>query len=483
MRYPLHASRLTALLLAVTGALLARDGASATISPDWVARLAVGANLSSGIRGMAVAPSGIAYVTSTSGSFPGTDITTAAYLPDGSLLWSSTIGGPEGAAEQARAITIGGDGGIYVVGNRAGAGHYANVLVLEHDAGTGKLLRTIEYSGGAMLSELGASVVADAAGNIFVAGATVGDGGDVLVLAFAPDGTLIWRRTWDGPADAPWSQDGAMEILFDPNGDLAVLAHGVTSWLHSEFVVLEYATDGSTIWQAEWGAIGDSAPRDMEIDPAGDIYVTGTCFAPIQQYCTVKLRGFDGGLTWRAFDSGGPESAAAALALDDAGALIVTGTVDPDGDLSNLNDNIFTVERLASSGERVWAHSYGADCLGCFDSAADVIASPGGLVFVAGSTNSPPYSADRILLVLDGRTGLERDRGSIAGEAATSATAGILAFDAWHHLYDGGQLEDPDGGSVELVVARWAPPAPIAGDWLFADSFECGSTTLWSDVP
>ena len=50
-------------------------------------------------------------------------------------------------------------------------------------------------------------IAVDAAGSLYVVGGTVGDSADVLVLKFDAMGDLLWRRTWDGPAAAPFSSD------------------------------------------------------------------------------------------------------------------------------------------------------------------------------------------------------------------------------------------------------------------------------------
>lgn len=449
-----------ARLVAVTVGMLvtvAVVASPAELTPEWLSRLPVGSSLSAGMTGMVVDAAGVSYVTGISGPSSNTDITTAAYAPDGTLLWSRVWDGPENWHDQSRGITLGPGGVVYVTGNTPGPGSWARVLVLAYDGATGTLVKSIEYTSGPGISEHGQSVAVDAAGAIFVAGGTVGDGADVLVLAFEPDGQLRWQRTWDGPAWGPYSQDSAWEVLLDPSGDPVVMIHGVMESLHPDYVVIKYAAaTGLPKWQATWGVSGGDYPRDMEIDAQGDVYVTGIGIDVQDKFSTIKLDGSDGSLLWQAYDWTGYHNGVAALALDGQGGVYVTGSVDPDGDESNLNDNIYTVKRDAQGGALLWTHLYGANCLGCYDFSGDVIVDAAGHAFVAGSTNSPPYGMDAILLVLDAATGLETDRGIITGAPLEAAGSSELRFDAAFNILVGGEIANVNTGDVDMSVAKFA---------------------------
>ena len=465
------------LALAVgSGAAVAEE-----LTPSWVTRLPVGAALSAGLAGMVVDEAGVAYVTGTAGPSSDTDITTAAVAPDGSVLWSHTFDGPESWHDQARGLTLGSDGILYVTGNTPAPSHHANVLLLRYDAATGALLSALQHPAAPGIAEHGASVATHGAGKVFIGGGTVGDGGDALLLAFDADDQLLWRRVWDGPALAPYSQDSAREVLLDPAGDVVVMIHGVMSSLHPDYVVLKLSpTDGAIIWEATWGVAGGDFVTDMEIDELGDVYVTGTGIDFNDKYSTIKLLGIDGTLIWQAYDAAGIDDYAAALALDGAGGVLVTGSVDHDGDESNFNDNIYTVKRDATTATLLWTHEYGETCIGCFDIPSDVMADGAGHVFVAGSTSSPPYGADVILMVLDTASGLESDRGIVSGGVTESAGSGVLAFDGGENLYDGGGYYDFNSGALDMSVTRWPGTDEDETVVLFADDFEAGDTAAWS---
>jgi hypothetical protein len=279
---------------------------------------------------------------------------------------------------------------------------------------------------------------------------------DGLLLKLDASGAVQWTRTWDGPAWGPYSQDTVQQMRIDPFGDVLALVHGVMNSNHPDYVVLKLdPQNGATIWQATWGVSGGDFPSDMKIDAAGDVYVTGTGINFTDQFSTIKLAGADGALLWQEYDKNGADDYAAALALDAQGGVYITGSVDPDGDHSNFNDNIYTVKRDAGTGAFVWSFAYGANCKKCYDISTDVIADSAGLVYVAGSTSSPPYSSDQITFVLDAASGAELARGVLSGDTGWSAGSGTLRLDAFENLFHGANSSNPTTGAKEVSLVKY----------------------------
>ena len=431
--------------------------ATAQLTPEWTTTIPVGTSLSSGIGGYVIDAAGITYMTGTKGSGPfAIDVVTVAFDPQGNVLWQSTFDGPLNGFDQASAIALGPGGVLYVSGDTQGPDFFANVLLLKYDAATGALLDSTVFSSGPQMSEYGGSVAADALGGVYVAGGTVGDGTDALVLKFDDDCNLLWKRTWDGAAVAPYSLDSARHVSLDPNGDPIVLIHGVTGSNQPDFVVMKFApATGATLWMATWGDNGGDTPRNMELDAAGDIYVSGTSgFFESARFATIRLRGSDGALLWQAYDKLGYHDSAIGLALDGKGGVYVTGRIDPDTDVSNDNDNIYTFKR-STDGALRWTHLYGSSAKWQRDEPSDVVADPAGHVFVGGWTNSPPYQADVITLVLDAASGLETDRHIIDGGPNLTADSGFLAFDADFNLFNGAGPVNATTGGVTMSLVKF----------------------------
>ena len=339
-------------------------------------------------RWIHVDPDGASYITGISGSSSVNDIKTVSFAPDGSRRWSHTFDSGK-SGDQARGIARGPGNLLYVVGNTPGPNDFAQVLILIYDATNGTLLNTIKYSSGPNRSEFGSGVVGDAAGNIYVIGGITGDGPDVMTVKFSPAEAVQWRKIWDGTGFPPLDLDAPVKILLDPAGNVLSCITGYMAGGHPDYVVVKYApTNGARLWQATWGVAGGYFPADMEIDAAGDVYVTGIGIDFIDKYSTIKLRGSDGQLLWQVYDALGLDHRASGLFLDGVGGVFITGASDPDGDHSNFNDDFFTVKRDATTGAQLWTHAYGASCVGCYDVPSDVRVDPAGNVFVAGITSS-----------------------------------------------------------------------------------------------
>ena len=443
-------------LVTVVGLTGLSGTSNAQLAPEWISRVPVGTSLSAGTAGIYVDPDGVSYITGTSGA-SNTDITTVSFAPDGSTRWTQTWGSPNSGADIASGITKGSNGILYVVGSTPGANFFANLLILTYDAATGSLLNKIRYSSGPGISEFGSSIVTDEAGNIYVTGGTVGDGPDVMTLKFNTGGVLQWRQVYDGPAFAPFSLDSPVKILLDPSGNVLVAITGYQSDNHADYVVNKYAPgNGALLWSKNWGVTGDDFPVDMEIDSAGDVYVTGIGIDFIDKYSTIKLRGSDGQLLWQFYDAVGLDHNARGLFVDDADGVFVTGTSDPDGDISNFNDQFFTVKRNAATGALLWTNVYGQTCIQCFDEPSDVRVDPEGHVFVVGKTSSPPYVNEVILLVLDTATGLETNRGLVFNVGSEIPFPGALRFDAAFNIYNGGGIYNADTGAKDMSMTKWA---------------------------
>jgi hypothetical protein len=445
------------LVLALTLTFTAiKSTVRAELSPDWISRVPLGTSLGAGPAGIHVDPDGVSYVTGTAGSSSVNDIKTVSFAPDGTTRWSHTYDSGN-SGDQVHGIARGPGNMLYVVGNTPGRNDFAQVLVLVYDATNGTLLNTIKYSSGPGRSEFGSGIVGDAAGNIYVIGGTVGDGPDVMTLKFNSAGTLQWRRVWDGAAMAPFSLDAPVKILLDGNGNVLSCITGYAASNHADYVVVKYApANGATLWDKSWGVSGDDFPVDMEIDSANDVYVTGIGIDFINKYSTIKLRGSDGQLLWQFYDALGQRHNATGLFLDGAGGVFITGSSDPDGDISNFNDDFFTVKRDAATGAQLWTHTYGDPCVGCYDVPSDVRVDPEGNVFVIGRTSSAPFSNDLILFVLDTATGLEKNRGLVFNTGSEIPTSGPLRFDAAFNLFDGGQIYNADTGAIDMTVTKWA---------------------------
>jgi len=450
-------ARLGMLVAGTFGSLLL---AWTELAPEWITRLP--SNFADTLDGMVVDSSGTVYLSGSTGPSNSRSIWAAVIEPDGTVRWSRVLGNGTGGQ-----LALGADGTLYIVGGSPGAGGYSNVILFQCDPQTGNILNTYRYSSGAGISESAGWVAVDFTGNIYLAGGTVGDGADVLLLKLNSNLQLQWVRTWDGPALVPYSQDGVRGLRLDPAGNPIVLVHAVMADNQPDYMVIKYGADGTLLWQQNWGTRAQENPMAMVLDAAGDIYVTGVASNFTFQRATIKIRGSDGQLLWAQYDDSTAQiDRGAAIALDGQGGVYATGTSDPEGNISNFNDNFYTTKRGASSGTPLfWSHFYGQNCVGCYDVPADIRVDSAGHVIVVGQTSSAPYVNDMILMVLDSQTGQELDRGAIDGGGASwRVLPGKLRLDAHENIYVGALFNNVDTGVAEPAVIKYRSLVRQAGD-------------------
>jgi hypothetical protein len=456
--------RQTCRLIGLGGALLMGIISSNLIAwgdlnPEWVTRLP--SSYSDSLTSMLVDSSGTVYIVGTTGPTSAPSIRAAAINPDGTVRWSRGLG-----SGQSGGAALSPDGALYIAGSAPGQNNVSELILLKCDAGTGNPLQTFRYSSGAGIATGGEQVARDRQGNLYIVGSTVGDGLDVLLLKLNASLQLQWARTWDGPANAPYSQDSAMQLLLDTEHNPVLLVHAVMADNQPDYMVIKYSPSGTILWQTNWGTRASDSPSKMVMDANGDLYVTGSTTRTTLVYGTIKLRGSDGQLLWEQIDSQAARDIGRSLALDSQGAVYITGSVDPEGNVNNFNDNFYTVKREGSTGTpRVWSHRYGQNCVSCFDVPADIAVDSAGHVLVLGRTSSPPYVNDMILFVLNSQIGQEQERSVVdGGSAIWGVEPRMLRLDVRENIYVGAVFRNFNTEARELAVLKYRSLVPRRGD-------------------
>lgn len=463
---------LLALTLGIVAALLAA-AAPAPAAAQSAPRLAYGTFLGGAsdddARAVAVDRDGNIFLAGTTYSqpFPGTSgerRDTNAFVtkldPSGrTVLYSTLIGGSDD--EEGLALAVDAAGNAWVTGYTQ-----SSDLPLRHPLSStyrgenDTFVSKLDPSGGLLLQtylgELGAdqanAIALDSAGNAYVAGQSASDfGPEVFAKKIAADGSAVRYQAFFGRAPRGFNRGSrASGIAVDAAGNAYLSGTTNTGAFDTGgfqdrcvgydnpiddcpsddgfVVVLSAAGDqilGGTILG---GGRGDQATA-VALDPAGNVYVTGTTFSDdfptkgaaqpeksgldtFSDAFLVKLAPLAAGLSYGTYYGGDGSEEARGLAVDSAGRAYLTGLTGSDnlavpravqptisgtcfvGPTARRCYDAF-VAAFEPAGALGWASYLGGSD---DDQANGVALGPGGDVYVAGRATSLtlPTSADAL---------------------------------------------------------------------------------------
>ena len=266
---------------------------------DWIARYSGLGNGNEQVTGMAMDDSGNIYVT---GYSSGTwwDIATVKYSPAGDQLAAVRYNGTGGGDDVPQAITVDGNGNVYVTGYTDGNGQYNyDLILIKYNSDlTQQWFRT--YAGQNNVDEdKGTDVAVDPVGNVYVTGYSFEGSFDYVTIKYDTAGVRKWVATYDGPNH---QSDGANGIVVDDDGSVYItgISPQVTG-TNSDVATIKYNTAGVQQWVRRHNgpANGNDSGIGIALDASGNVCVTGysTGVGTHTDYATIKYTN-DGGEEW-----------------------------------------------------------------------------------------------------------------------------------------------------------------------------------------
>jgi len=324
-------------------------------------------------------------------------------------------------------------------------------------------------------------VATDGAGNVYVAGSTLGDldgntslgTTDGFLVKYNAFGVKQWTRQFGTAAvDEVFAvaTDGAGNVYAAGStlGDLDGLSAG-----NSDLFLVRYDASGGQQWARQLGTAAVDVANAVAADTAGNIYVAGSTVGGLDgnvsagntdlflvKYDPSGLKQWTRQLGTAAVDE------AYAVATDAAGSIYVAGSTvgDLDGNVSAGNTDLFLV-KYAASGDKLWTRQLGSAAV---DEAYGVATDGAGSIYVAGGTvgsldgNVSAGGTDLFLVKYDASGGKQwtRQAGSAAedwanGVAAIGAALGGNVFAAGT-TYDGFDGNATAGGA-DLFLVKYDP--------------------------
>src|SRR5581483_1603167 len=128
--------------------------------------------------------------------------------------------------------------------------------------------------------------------------------GDYLTVKYAPDGTLVWKARTSGRGG---HHDRAGTVRLDSTGNVYVTGEMyVSTENYYDFATVKYDPQGAELWRRTYDSPkvpgGLDSAYAMEVDAAGNVYVTGESLGKgpgccTQDWATLKYD-TDGELLW-----------------------------------------------------------------------------------------------------------------------------------------------------------------------------------------
>jgi hypothetical protein len=380
----------------------------------------------------------------------GSSIVTKKLAPDGTLLWERHFSVPDLQAVATWVVVDAMDNVIVTGYPRTFASNpvETGLLTIKYDS-AGTLQWSDLYSG---TWALAVQAIADADGNIYVAGRVWYGSHDFVTIKYAPDGTRLWVDTFDqgGGFHTPNSMD------LDSQGRLIINGAGTSGG----FVTVLYTADGVRQWVVE--RFGNTAAW-VELSGDGHFYLTGRSYDPSTSN-DIWLSKYDlsGGLVWeRSYDFGATSEYGTRLTVDRQGNVIVVGIQD-----------VYThwvTMKCTPQGDVLWTNLYDDTQLANDELPRALLTGPDGEVYVTGTGGPPPPGSNQSYRrVVTLRYNSDGSNPWTATYYATSQLGVGLVRSRDGALYV--------AGDWMLTVIKYVQE----GLALFGDGFESGDTSAWS---
>ena len=402
------------------------------------------------------------------------------------LLSETTWGG--NGSDVSDGVAVAADGASYVVGitdsfTTDQFGNPSPRIFLVKFAADGSLVWQRIWNG-TTVRGLGRTGVALGAGNlVYVTGVSTNNGNDAVLLKFDVNGTLLWERTWGGPAS-----DQSLAVATAADGS-AYIAGTATSFgpSSSGLFVVKFDSLGNLVWQRILdGAEGNA----VSVGPDGSVYAAGTTPRPglIGNFDVVVLKiTSDGSLVWqRTYASGEVVDPRGGMTVAPDGSTYIAGAIQTVK--ANRADIAALIVKLSTNGDLLFDKQF--DGRGGETATGVAIAPDDGTVYVAGTTTTfGAGSQDAFVLhlvptgkkLLDavtwGGTGFEEGSG-VGVIAGTVALAATTTNPPPYSLLDASARLSAPRGTLAVVAGVLVTPAGISADPAAGTTTPTGSTTF-----
>lgn len=291
------------------------------------------------------------------------------------------------------------------------------------------------YNGSGNDIDVAQSITVDAAGNIYVAGLSIGSGTgrDYLTIKYNSAGVEQWGSRYNGTGNG---DDVAHGVGVDAQGNVYVGGYSWGGASNYDYTVVKYNSSGAQQWVQRYNGPGNGYDYaySFKVDAAGNSYITGESVGANYDYCTIKYNSA-GVEEWVSRFNGSQNGydRANSIAIDGAGNVYVTGRSQWLG-----NDNDYVTIKYNSLGVYQWGQLYNG-AANDWDEAHSIAADEAGNVYVTGySITSGTYSD--YATVKYNSAGVEQWAGRYSETGTNSDKAYAIAVDGSGNVFVTGRI-------------------------------------------
>jgi uncharacterized delta-60 repeat protein len=321
------------LLLALFGlglACLAMPAAAENgVATEWVKRYNLQANVNDRPIAIGSDGDGNIFVTGSASGEGSYDCLTIKYSPSGRHLWARRYKNGD-----AVAMAVDGQGNVLVTLNSGRTGTSWDIATIKYSP-DGKRLWVRRYNGPGNGTDYASAMTVDGQGNVYVSGSSWGGdtGNNFAIIKYSPNGQRLWVRR---------PQENARFLAVDSQGNVYVT--GVEGDIPTpNSVTVKYSPNGQRLWvRRYYSPKGFYSPRSLALDGQGNLYVNGLegIYMTAAFSGTIKYSP-DGEQLWEQCTVFGCEPQA--MTVDSQDCVHVIGynqlfKYNPDGELLRLNN-------------------------------------------------------------------------------------------------------------------------------------------------
>ncbi|PCI95740.1 MAG: hypothetical protein COB15_11875 [Flavobacteriales bacterium] len=213
------------------------------------------------------------YITGYSySSSTGQDIVTVKIDPNGTVIWSQTYNGLGNSHDRATGILADASGNVYVAGTSVGTSTTNDFVLLKYDI-NGNQQFVNYYDNGSNENAVGVGF--DAAGNIYVGGTSAGTStnNDFAVVKYNSTGNQQWVYRYDHNS----GNDYAISFRTGLNGTSYITGNSYDVTTQSDIATIAIDNNGNQVWANRYNNSfnGNEQVEDLEIDALGNVYLCG----------------------------------------------------------------------------------------------------------------------------------------------------------------------------------------------------------------